>query len=294
MNYQEFLQTIKTEVTNRFDEHFTIKINPVTRNNGKIYDGLVINDPNYNVSPTLYLNPYYHRYLNGLSINLILDDIISTYHKVVPKENFDLDKLFDYECCKKSVIIRLINFDKNIEKLNKIPFYKYHDLAITFCCFLPDFNGESGSICISNELFDTWKIDLDTLLSDAMANTEKLFPYEIIDFRELLLQTNFPVERLADLTNMYILTNKAKEHGSTCILYPGLLEKISKELDSDLLLVPSSIHEFLIIPFVDNELIEEFNSFITEVNATEVADEEILSNHVYYFSKTKKCVIPHY
>ena len=65
MKYTEFLHTIETEITARLDNDFKLTIHPVKKNNGMIYDGLVIINPKFNIAPTIYLNPYYHWYLDG-------------------------------------------------------------------------------------------------------------------------------------------------------------------------------------------------------------------------------------
>ena len=59
MKYTEFLHTIETEITARLDNNFKLTIHPVKKNNGMIYDGLVIINPKFNIAPTIYLNPYY-------------------------------------------------------------------------------------------------------------------------------------------------------------------------------------------------------------------------------------------
>ena len=69
MKYTEFLHTIETEITARLDNNFKLTIHPVKKNNGMIYDGLVIINPKFNIAPTIYLNPYYHWYLDGVSID---------------------------------------------------------------------------------------------------------------------------------------------------------------------------------------------------------------------------------
>ena len=89
---------------------------------------------------------------------------------------------------------------------------------------------------------------------------------------------------------MLILTNQYKIYGATTMLYPGILKKISDKLDSDLVLIPSSIHEFLVLPRTIHDDIPTLNSFINEVNSTEVTDEEILSDHVYIYSRKKQAV----
>ena len=73
MKYKEFLQTIETEIKKKLEDGYSLKIHPVKKNNGKIYDGLLIINPSFNIAPAIYLNPYYHWYLDGVSINDIVD-----------------------------------------------------------------------------------------------------------------------------------------------------------------------------------------------------------------------------
>ena len=61
MNYQEFLTTIKTRLSLQIDSDFTLTIQTFTKNNGTRHEGLIIQNPGLNVSPTIYLKPYYHR-----------------------------------------------------------------------------------------------------------------------------------------------------------------------------------------------------------------------------------------
>lgn len=97
MKYTEFLHTIETEITARLDNNFKLTIHPVKKNNGMIYDGLVIINPKFNIAPTIYLNPYYHWYLDGVSIDSILDAILSTYNDFKPTEDFDISFCDDFQ-----------------------------------------------------------------------------------------------------------------------------------------------------------------------------------------------------
>ena len=78
MRYQKFIETVKEHIQQELQK--PVHLFPVLKNNGSIYDGLVILDPILNISPTIYLNPYYHRYLDGVSMEDIYEDILNTYH----------------------------------------------------------------------------------------------------------------------------------------------------------------------------------------------------------------------
>ena len=76
-----------------------------------------------------------------------------------------------------------------------------------------------------------------------------------------------------------------KLNGAAVILYPKLIKKIADEFKSDFVLLPSSIHEWLLIPAESPENISMFSQMVTEVNDTQLADEEKLSDHAYYYSR---------
>ena len=90
MNYQEFLTTIRTQLSLRIETGVTLDIRSFTKNNGTHYDGLVLLHPKKNVSPAIYLMPYYHRYLEGVCLEEICEDILHTYQAHAPEENFDV------------------------------------------------------------------------------------------------------------------------------------------------------------------------------------------------------------
>mgnify|MGYP006981927277 CR=1 FL=1 len=97
-----------------------------------IYDGLVIINPKFNIAPTIYLNPYYHWYLDGVSIDSILDAILSTYNDFKPTEDFDISFCDDFSKVKEKIIFQLISYDKNQKQLKDVPYIKYLDFAIIF------------------------------------------------------------------------------------------------------------------------------------------------------------------
>ena len=291
MKYTEFLQTIEKEITARLDDSFKLQIHPVEKNNGKIYDGLVIINPKFNIAPTIYLNPYYHWYLDGVSMDSILDAILSTYHDVSPTEDFDISFCSDYSKAKDHIVMQLINYDKNSKKLEHIPHVKYLDFAIIFQFYMDSSLPEYGTITVTDKLFEKWKISMEDLIRTAMTNTPALFPSSIIDMEEFLHSKSSKLSGMfADIPHsdfkIYIITNTRRINGAACILYPGILSSLSKKLGGNLLLIPSSIHEFLVMPLSIAPDTNDMNEFICEVNATQLKDEEVLGERYYIYDQT--------
>lgn len=279
MNYQEFLTNIQTHFSQCMEENTTLEIRKITKNNGTSYDGLIILRPNSNISPTIYLTPYYQRYLEGVSMEDIYLDIQKTYEKNLPKDNFDTSDFTDYSKSKDKIVMRLVNYEKNKELLTMVPHRRYLDFAIIFYCLLYADKQNQASILIYRQHLEFWGIDEDELYFVATQNTPSLLPYICENIMELL-----KIENIAP-NNMYILSNSYRTNGASVILYDGLLQKIADQFQSDFVLLPSSVHEVILIPLEKDVNYSDLSAMVTEINETQVLDCEVLSNHVYVFSR---------
>ncbi len=294
MKYQEFIKNIQEHIITQVTPAQKVIIQPVVKNNGTVYDGLIIIDPILNISPTIYLNPYYHRYLDGVSMEDIYEDILTTYKENLPTEDFDVSLFKDFEKAKEHIIIKLVNYSRNEELLREIPHKKFYDLAIIYVVAVCDFMSEYATILIHNHHLNLWDISLNELHSIAMDNTPQLLPYKFDKLDQLL--EHFMDSPLPFATNMhmFILTNHLKIHGATCMVYPGLLKELAERLNDNLLIIPSSIHEVLIIPektLQEEYTLEDYKEMINEVNETQLTDDEMLSNHAYFFLKDSERII---
>ena len=122
MNYQEFISSIRTELSDRITPGATLKIQTITKNNGTHYDGLIILQPGSNIAPTIYLTPYYHRYLEGVPLEDIYNDILVTYKKHLPESDFDIEMFTDFKRARSHIVMRLVSKKYNTDLLSDIPY----------------------------------------------------------------------------------------------------------------------------------------------------------------------------
>ncbi len=289
MNYSEFLCNIKQAMTERFDSSYNISVKPIEKNNGTHLDGLIICNPDYNISPAIYLTPYYHRYLNGVGMKDICDDIYRTYNKYMPSQNFDTESIISYEKCQSRIIYKLINYDKNEGMLTHIPHLKYLDFAVVFMLALDNNFYGNATITIHEQLMKKWNVTVTDLLTAAAQNAPRLFPHQLTDLNELAASI-YDLSEYDDLIDMYVLSNLPRINGAAVILYDGLLQEIADRLGSNLLLIPSSIHEFVILPQDSRVDLDTLTELINSVNEISVSDEEVLSNHPYLYDRSLKCL----
>lgn len=277
MNYQEFINNVKNAVSDQIGKVYSIELKSIKKNNGYTLDGLVIKNPSINIAPTIYLNQYYHRYLDGQSLSDILTDIINTFENVMPKEDINLDFFVDYNQVKNKIIMKLINFDKNKDLLEDVPYVHYLDFAIIFQVLVYYTNDETGTILIHNSHINAWNITVNELYEAAKNNAPKLIPVKTFT--------------LSDFPKLIVITNKYSNNGASVICYPDTLKKLASAHESDLIIIPSSIHEIIAVPVVDDADINHYSEMVKEVNSTALADDEYLSDHAYYYSLARDQII---
>lgn len=290
MTYQEFKSNTLHVISSRLGSAYRVTLLDIIKNNDTHLDGLTILSENSNISPTIYLNYYYDQYLSGKSISAIYEDILHSYRTHVPKENIDITFFTDFERIKNNIIFKLVNYERNKELLSNVPHIRYLDLAIIFNCFIDSCNDGYATILIHKHHMDFWNLSVEDLYTLATKNTPQLLQYQLQNMADVLTElfhTDHPdwlTEELEPIP-MYVLSNSAKLNGSGCILYEDLLTQISGELGSDFYILPSSVHEVLLIPVEYASSYDELSEMVREINSTQLSREEILSDHVYFYSR---------
>lgn len=286
MNYQEFITNIRENIALRAPAGTTLQIQPIVKNNGTGYDGLIMMRPNLNISPTIYLNPYYHRFLEGVSLEDICDDILEVYYHHLPEESFDITRYTDFEKVKDHIVYRLVSYERNAGLLKQVPFVPFLDLAIVFYCQLEVNEHQQASILVHTHHMEQWGQDVSALMEYARCNTPLLFPWQLDDMQKYIREhhPNCISSRELPENTMYILTNKYRNYGAGVLLYDDLIHKLAMKLHSDLVIIPSSIHELLLIPAESRQILSQCDDMVRTVNETQVADDEILADHAYYYS----------
>lgn len=302
MTYETFKAKLLAELTGHFPPDTSITIHPIPRNNHIETDGLTILESGFNITPTIYIQEYYEKLAQGLSFPEIFQQILAVYYKYRPVENIDASFFSDFSFVQTHVVYRLVHYERNRELLNQIPHIPFLDLAIIFYCLLSAEPTKNASILIKNNHMDFWETDAQTLYRLARKNTPFLMQHRCEPLSKLLFDSSSskavsqgksgidlprPSEAPAPCS-LYVLTNEQRFYGAACLLYEELLFDLSQKLQKDFYVIPSSIHEVLLIPATLGMDRDFFNSMIREVNATHLVPEEILSDHVYYYSRQER------
>lgn len=280
MDFTSFAALVKDEVEKRVGG--AVVLRDVQKNNGIALRGLTILQDGCTISPVIYLNHYYDAYKEGAAtFDTIIDDVVGVY-----EHSIDMRFFLNYETVKSRIVYKLINTDRNKELLDDVPHIPFNDLSIVFQCLVSE--GENGisTILIHHSHMKLWKVTTDDLMEQARLNTPRILGCKVMAMSEVMAEmVGGNPDDFEDEVPMYVVTNRTRMYGASCILYPDLLKKYAELLYSDLCILPSSIHECIIVPTTDKEDAERLQSMVREINASQVEPEEVLSDSVYCYCR---------
>lgn len=297
MGIEEFTKTICNKLEMELKE-CVIKKESVVKNNGLILHGLQISKDESGISPTIYMENYFEEFEKGWCVEDIIEDILNCYMYASKEKPIDIELFDDFEKVKDRIVYRLINMEKNKEMLLTTPHIKFLDLAVVFY-YLSDSESPSRYTILINETYvKLWKKTKEELFEYAVMNTPYLLKVSLRGMESVIHEMfseegtgidEYKEESMIKETKkdeiMYVLSNAYGVYGAACVLYHQVLDKFANLVACDFYILPSSVHEVILIPKNETVQKERLKQMVKEVNETEVAMEDILSNNVYLYSQ---------
>ncbi len=292
MEYLEFTEQIRKAVEKKCGGELRVNVGRVLKNNRNMVETLSIMKQGENMSPAFSVRPLYDRYRRGATVEEIAGHILDCYGKGYQGGSVDLSFYMDYSAVRDRITCRLVNYERNRELLKRTPHERYLDLAVVYHCRVDGevlghaFAGQ-GSILVQNAHMDMWEVTPEELHDAAVSNTVRLLPYDLIDLRDMLrdMLELEPEREVRGKSPMYVLTNSEKWYGAVNILFDSVLEAVGERLKSDFYVLPSSVHECMIVPAGDGVEARPLRQMVHEINGTFVEPEEILGDSVYFYNR---------
>ncbi len=290
MELKDFVCKVEKAAKEVLGGEYNVRTQEVLKNNGTKLWGLMIQKESQNVAPTIYLDGYHESYEEGETFGDIMNRILSDYRKGSVPGDVDISFFEKFDKVRDRICFRLINTGRNVDLLRDVPSIPFLDLSIVF---FYAYHGEEigdGSILIHNAHMKKWETNTAELMKLALNNTPELFRGEVQSMLETMraLVGDRP-ELLADAANspMTIVSNHQKVNGAAAILYPHILEELAVREESNLYVLPSSVHEVIILPETLVPDAEFLRGLVSEVNRTQLQAPEILSDNLYYYDRNE-------
>ncbi len=302
MEYREFLVQIEKKVQEKAGKAARVTISETLKNNKNPAHQITLFSPGTNVSPAIGLEICYKQYCSGASIDAVAEYILEQYEKCDRKGTADVSFYTDFTRVKHRLVCKLVNYEKNKYMLHQVPHRTFHDLAIVYYCRTEHSILGKGSILVLNDHLRLWQADTDQIHEAAFFNTLNILPYRCYSITDMIeeivahdsakdcIEEEHPVSAVISEREapMYVLTNSEKYWGAVSMIYDSVLSEIAQRLGQDFFVLPSSVHECMIIPVQKGIQAEELREMVIEINRNCVKEEEILGDSVYQYSRNKK------
>lgn len=299
MEFCSFVTMVKEEMKKRLGAEYDVKVSEVMKNNGVLLTGLTIIQPQVNISPIIYLDDYYEAYrTEKMEIEDIMRDIAETYTRNCISRTVDMQFFTNYEQVREHIIFKLVNYERNKELLQDVPYMPFQDLAIVFQCLIANEKYGSTSILIHHAHLKLWNVTTEELYQQAMENMPRLYPYELRSVKDVVLEMLGnrgedikQMEENLDEVPLFVLTNVNRIHGASSLLYQNIVRDFALAADRNVFILPSSVHEVLLMVETGEESIDFLKQMVHDVNETEVEAEEFLSEHIYYYNRNTNQIV---
>lgn len=291
---ENFTNDVAALVNEKLGSGYTVSARIISKNNDTLRHALEIRKVNSRIAPVIYVDSLYNQYCEDkLDMDSIVDEIMDTYEESMMHDNVsdyaeNLTNSFSREYILENVCFKVINENMNCKNLSTIPHeHIAGELTAVFFVSLDD----NASVLITNAMCNLYCLTTDELLESSYRNTPVRFPMIFKNLMNCLFESDEAEDILSDDSpeignDLYVLSNATKRLGASVILYKGVLKTISEKFDSDLYIIPSSIHEVIITKDSnDPDTVAFLNSTIMEVNSTQVSKDEVLSNQLYHYNR---------
>ena len=291
ITFEEFTQVVIEGLQQLAGNEWQIRMTKSLKNNGLKRSGITAVREEGNVFPVIYLEQFYNEYkFEDCTINEVVEKVYALLgqHSGKSLEQFNVDDFQNWDKTKTHIFAKLINAQMNKELLEDVPHRILMDLAEVFYVKVYGNQMEGfGTILIRNEHKAFWKVDEATLHEAALVNMAA-DQTEFTSMENLLSHSSEELE--FEGGGMYILTNSSKLFGASELLKKDILHNIAEKLQDNLIILPSSTHELIILSEKDAPSEEKAADMVKEINATCLAPNEVLSNHVYRFERSTQAV----
>lgn len=280
MTYESYLVCLEEKILERATAKETVKRVRILKNNSVKLDGFSYCVEGHREHPTVYVNEYYREDLTEMELADIADMVLKTQRECRLFSSKGVDLMMDFERMKKQIHCRLISRERNEQLLEEIPWLPWLDLAIVFYFQVPEYLVQHATVLIYTKHMEYWGVTIKEV-SQAAAENMADMPVFLESMESFLGGSDY--EPLS--SGMHILSNVQKEYGAAVIIDPRVQRMCLQRLGESYYVIPSSIHELLLLPESLATGRDDLDMLIREVNETCVSREEYLGEHAYFYSE---------
>ena len=300
MDYQKFKEHFAKDVQKLLVENGIkdVKVSCLymEKVNNESYDALLVQHVEGTIGTNFNLQHYYKGIEEGVSYeNVVKVASVDAVKSVSEVPVFDMDMITDYERAKKRLSIEVISAEENADILEKVPHKTLEDMAIVYRINVDLEGQDGGTVLVNKGLLDIYGITSEQLHKDAVFNAAIIKPMVISDMNQMISELMEPedaeywnMEDMSPDGYLYVATVPDKYKGAGVLAYDRFFDYATKLLGGDFFVIPSSIHEIILVKDDGKTDYRELQQMVKTVNATEVRPEDKLTDSVYHYDSKNK------
>ncbi len=288
MEYKEFMQKMSSAVEKQMGKGCQVSLKEIKKNNNITLEGLLVSDGESNVSPLIYLRPFYQAVEeNRVTFGEAVLYFVEIYRKNKTDGHFDISSFTEYENARSRIRARLVNTEKNKDLLAEVPHREFMDMSIVYAAVFDCGDRGQGSITAGYEHMKLWGVTEQELFEQAKSNMEAAGDMEIASISEILSGFKTAEETGVmdcDAVPMYVVSSRSHMYGAVAMLSKKTMQEAAEILGRDFMILPSSVHEIILVPSLgETGEAGRLAKMVQDINDTIVDAGEVLSCHVYRY-----------
>lgn len=304
MDKREFFEFLRDEIIEAMPELENAQFftREVKKDNNRVYNALNIKRPELSISPSYNFDSLYNEYERTGDMYTIISLIKSGFEHMpnLRKMNIDFN---DYDSIRDNITMVVRSKDRCMDIINDVPYVEQGEFIGLFKIEFQRNEHESYAALISNATLEAYGITKDELYDQAKENDKKnTYKQPILcDINDIIFNI-IAGEKLFDEKNLLenneiinieddellVLSNRGSREGAALLFNEDVLERISEVMNGDYYIIPSSIHEVIVLKEMPAP---ELNQMIAEVNNTQVEPEDVLSYNAQYYDSRNKTLV---
>ena len=300
MDFEEFKEQFTEDVKQGLADagiDAKVSINTVEKMN-ESYEAMTVTPEGSNVGVNVNMEKFFEAYENGTTYEDVVDKAVNVVEGGFANQpTVDVSALTDYDQMKDKLIMEVVSAEANADMLDKVPHKDMEDMAVVYRFEINSNDDGRATILVTNQLIETMGVTPEQLHADAMENAPELKPAVIKGMSEVMAEMmGVSTEDLAMMgmpmdpadEQMFVASVPDKIHGAGVLAYQDFMDQAAERVGGDFFILPSSIHEVLIVPDNGNMSLSDLEAMVKEVNATQVAPEDKLTDSVYHYDSQAK------
>ena len=299
MDYENFKEQFALDVKDRLAEQgadVKVSVNEVNKLN-ESYEAITVTPEGSNIGVNMSLEKFYDAVQDGTPYDSVVDKAVETINRgIEQRPDIDVAALTDYSQMKEKLAMEVVSAETNKDMLQNVPHQNMEDMAVVYRFVISSDDEGRASILVTNQILENMGVTPEQLHADALENAPQIKPAEIKGMSEVMAEMMGAeqaemmgiVPVAPEDEQMFVATVPDKVHGAGVLAYQDFMDQAAERAGGDFFILPSSIHEILIVPDNGKMDLKELEAMVKEVNATQVAPADKLTDSVYHYDSKEK------